>query len=187
MWYAIVSSRNLRSYLDCYRAMTDPLLEPMPAEGPDCARLASSTFAPFSDYEEVLNEARELIEIMTGTMKLGQGVQNLLVKKIIAVRDDNEIEEFPPYGRPMNIGIILGRPVQKPFNEGEVRETIEKSTTLFALRCENPYVREVLREFAQSDDWINLYRIMETVILDLNEHDPNRKRTAATRLLSGAG
>ena len=58
--------------------------------------------------------------------------------------------------------------------EGQVKETLEMAITLFALRCDNPYVQEVLRAFAQSDDWNGLYRIMETLRREINEHHGGR-------------
>ena len=169
-WYAVVTSRSLRSYLDHYRAMQDPALELMPAEGPECARLSSSTFTEFTDHEEVLREAQRIAEIMTGAMKVRQGPENLVARYVAAVYDDGAIEEFrrPTRGR-------FGTRVTFFFTEeGQVKETLEKAITLFALRCDNPYVQEVLRTFAQSDDWSGLYRIMETLRREINEHHGGR-------------
>ena len=169
-WYAVVTSRSLRSYLDHYRAMQDPTLEPMPAEGPECARLSSSTFTEFTDHEEVLREAQRIAEIMTGAMKVRQSPENLVARYVTAVYADGVIEEFrrPTRGR-------FGTRVTFSFTEeGQVQETLEKAITLFALRCDNPYVQEVLRTFAQSDDWNGLYRIMETIRREINEHHGGR-------------
>jgi hypothetical protein len=179
-WYAIVSSDELsmKAYLDHYRAMDDPALQPMPSEGPNCAKLISTTFAGLVDYEQVLTEARELTEIMTGAMKVLQGPANLVLENVSGEYPDGKIEKFPPHGRP--VGLYFGRPI-RTFG-GQVKETFEKSVTLFALRAKNPYVREVLREFARSDDWVNLYRIMEIIILDLNENDPSHKRDGRAKI-----
>jgi hypothetical protein len=169
-WYAVVTSRSLRSYLDHYRAMQDPALELTPAEGPECARLSSSTFTEFTDHEEVLREAQRIAEIMTGAMKVRQGPENLVARYVAAVYADGAIEEFrrPTRGR-------FGTRVTFFFTEeGQVQETLEKAITLFALRCDNPYVQEVLRTFAQSDDWSGLYRIMERVRREINEHHGGR-------------
>jgi hypothetical protein len=150
--------------------MQDPALELMPAEGPECARLSSSTFTEFTDYEEVLREAQKIAEIMTGAMKVRQGPENLMVRHVAAVYADGSIEKF---GRP-----VTGRfGIRVTFfftEEGQVKETLEKALTLFALRCDNPYVQEVLRAFAQSDDWSGLYRIMETLRREINEHHGGR-------------
>jgi hypothetical protein len=173
-WYAVVSNGWLISYLDHYRAMQDPSLEPMLSEGPDCAKLCSSTFAGFTDYEEVLEEARKLAEIMTGAMKVQHGPGNLVLKNIVGVYPDGSIEKFPPQGRVRSIRIVAGRPVTRFIEEGAVKETLEKSIVLFALRCENPYVQEVLRSFSQSDDWFGLYNILEMIRHELNEHDGKR-------------
>ena len=159
-------------------------LRPMPLEGPwpDCAKLSSTTFADLSDYEEVLAEARELTEILTGAMKVRQGPASLVLQSIIGVYANGDIEKFPPYGRRVS-GRFLERVVLSFTKEGQVKETVEKSVVLFALRSKNPYVREVLREFARSDDWPNLYRIMETMILDLNENDPDRKKDGRAKIV----
>jgi hypothetical protein len=167
-WYAVVTSRSLRSYLDHYRAMQDPALELMPAEGPECARLSSSTFTEFTDHEEVLREAQRIAEIMTGAMKVRQGPENLVARYVAAVYADGAIEEFrrPTRGRFGTRVTII--------EEGQVNETLGKAITLFALRCDNAYVQEVLRTFAQSDDWNGLYRIMETIRREINEHHGGR-------------
>jgi hypothetical protein len=98
-------------------------------------------------------------------MKVRQGPENLVVRYIAAVYADGTIEKFgrPVHGR-------FGRGTIYFTEEGQVNETFEKAITLFALRCDNPYVQEVLRVFAQSDDWSGLYRIMETLCLDINKH-----------------
>jgi hypothetical protein len=170
-WYAVVTSRSLRSYLDHYRAMQDPTLEPAPAEGnQSCAKLSSSTFNKFTDHEEVFLEAQRIAEIMTGAMKVRQGPENLRARYVAAVYADGAIKEFrrPTRGR-------FGTRVTFSFTkEGQVEETLEKAITLFALRCDNPYVQEVLRTFAQSDDWSGLYRIMETVRGEINKHHGGR-------------
>jgi hypothetical protein len=169
-WYAVLTSRSLKSYLDHYRAMQDHTLEPMPAEGLECAKLSSSTFTEFTDYEEVLREAQKIAEIMTGAMKVRQGPENLVVRHVAAVYADGSIEKF---GRPVR-GRFGTRVTLSFTEEGQVKETLEKAITLFALRCDNPYVQEILRAFAQSDDWNGLYRIMETLRLEINEHHGGR-------------
>jgi hypothetical protein len=179
-WYAVVSNGWLISYLDHYRAMQDPSLEPMPSEGPDCAKLSSSTFGAFTDYEEVLGEARKLAEIMTGAMKVQQGPGNLVLKNIVGVHSDGSIERFPPYGRAVSMRLSR-RHTQRFIQEGAVKETLEKSIVLFALRCKNPNVQEVLRSFAQSDDWFGLYRIMEAIRFDLNLRD--RKKDGRQKMV----
>src|SRR6266566_1634 len=86
-WYALVTSASMVSYLDHFRGMEDPCLEPMPSEGADCAKLSSSVFAGFTDYEDVLGEARKLAEIMTGAMKVRQGPANLTLKNVVRMHD----------------------------------------------------------------------------------------------------
>ena len=176
-WHAIVSSDtdSMISYLDHYRAMNNPSLQPLPGEGPNCARLCSSTFSGLADYEDVLTEARELAEILTGVLRTRQNVAQLSLKHIVGVFADGSSKNFPPYGRSVSFRIIAGRPMSF-IKRDEVIETFETSVVLFALRTTNPYVREVLRESTRSQDWSNLYRVMETIILDLNENDPMQKK-----------
>src|SRR5438552_14051070 len=114
-WYAVVTSdeRSMRSYLDHYRAMDDPSLQPMPSEGPDYAKLSSSTFSGRSDYEQVVAEARELTEIMTGAMKVRHGPANLVLSSIVGVHADGTSEKFPPYGQAVTLRIAFGRPASK--------------------------------------------------------------------------
>src|SRR6266446_2572679 len=126
----------------------------MPSEGPDSAMLSSSTFSGLLDYKQVLTEARELTEIMTGAMKVQQGPANLVLRNIVGIHADGTCEKFPPYGPAVSVR-ISARHVFTWIEKGQVKDTFEKSVVLFALRSANPYVREVLREFARSDDWVN--------------------------------
>jgi hypothetical protein len=181
-WYALVSSdpRSLNSYLEHYRSMEDPSLEPMPSEDPDCAKLSSSTFAGFSDYEQVSSEARELAEIMTGAIKVRHGLAKLVLKNIVGVYADGDVEKFPPSGRAVSIQVILSRPI---FDDASLEASITQSIARFALQCDNPSVREVLRALAETDDWGYFYRIMEAIILDLNNHDPRHKKDGRDKIV----
>jgi hypothetical protein len=182
-WYALVSSdpRSLNSYLEHYRSMEDPSLEPMPSEGPDCAKLSSSTFAGFSDYEQVSSEARELAEIMTGAIKVRHGLlAHLDLKNIVGVHSNGDVEKFPTSGRAVSFRIEVGRPI---FKDPGREIWITQSITRFALQCNNPYVREVLRELARANDWGSFYRIMETIILDLNSDDPRHKKDGRDKIV----
>jgi hypothetical protein len=160
--------------------MEDPSLEPMPSEGPDCAKLSSSTFAGFSDYEQISSEARELAQIMTGAIKVRHGLAHLDLKNIVGVHSNGDVEKFPPSGRAVSLRIEFGRPV---FKDAGREISITQTITRFALQCSNPYVREVLRELARADDWFSFYRIMETIILDLNSHDPRHKKDGHDKIV----
>ena len=115
-------------------------------------------------------------------MKVQQGPAGLVLESIVGVYANGDIEKFPPYGRPVSARVRV-RPIRLFMTEGQVKETFEKFVVLFSLRSKNPYVREVLREFARSDDWHNLYRIMETIILDLNENDPDGKKDGRAKIV----
>ena len=69
--YVIISGR-LEPYLAVFATMRDPLLQSLPDEGPQFAKLTSSSFEGLTDYEEVLVEALELVQLMTGAMNINQ-------------------------------------------------------------------------------------------------------------------
>jgi hypothetical protein len=181
-WYAIVtaSQASLRSYFDHYRAMKDPALEPMPSEGPEFAKL-SSTLLAGADHTEVEREAIRLVEIITGVAKIKQDPGNLYLQSVVAIYAGGEIKRFPRTG----LRITLSRPYIILKEEGKVKETFEKSVVLFALTSNtlHPEVTEVLRSFAQSDDWAGLFRILEIISHYLNEKDPKRKKKRTTQLI----
>ena len=152
----------------------------MPSDGPDCAKLSSSTFAGFSDYEQVIDEARELAQIMTGAMKVRHDPAKLVLKNIVGIYADGGVKKFPPMGPAVSIQVILGRPI---FDDASLEASITQSIARFALQCDNPYVREVLRALAETDDWGDLYQIMETIILDLNKYDPRHKKNGRAKIV----
>ncbi len=63
--------------------MEDPSLELLEAEGPQLAKLASSSFSNLADYEEVLNDARDLVQLMMGAMGINQDPGPLQIVNVI--------------------------------------------------------------------------------------------------------
>jgi hypothetical protein len=122
-----------------------------------------------------------LVEIITGAAKIRQDPGNLHLVSVVAVYADGETKRFPR----TDLRITLGRAYTHFKDEGQVRETFEKSVVLFALKCDNlyPQVNEVLRSFAQSNDWSGLYRILEAISLDLNINDARRKKDARDKIV----
>ena len=175
-WYALVyasGAESLQSYLDHYRAMEDPKLEAMPSAGVAYAKLSSSLFAGL-DYTDVAREAKRLVEIITGAAKIRQAPGNLTLHSVVALYPDGESKKFPL----LSIYLDVDRHMVSFKDKTKVVETFEKSVVLFALKFGDAYplVNEVLRSFAQSDDWSGLYRVHEAIRLDLNKNGPKKKR-----------
>src|ERR1700730_8244435 len=97
-WYVIVSGW-LDPYLTNFATMEDPSLERLEAEGPQLAKLASSSFSNLADYEEVLNDARDLVQLMMGAMGINQDPGPLQIVNVIGVYVDGSTEKYPPHGR----------------------------------------------------------------------------------------
>jgi hypothetical protein len=182
-WYALVyasQAASLQSYLDHYRAMEDPKLEAIPSEGAVYAKLSSSLFAGM-DHTDVAREAKRLVEIITGVAKIRQAPGNLTLHSVVAVYADGESKKFPL----LSIYLSVGRHMDRFKDETKVVETFEKSVVLFALKYGDAYplVNEVLRSFAQSDDWSGLYRVHETIRLDLNKNGTKKQRNARNTIV----
>jgi hypothetical protein len=50
--------------------------------------------------EGVLKEARELTSVLTGKLRIRQGLAPLSIVNIVGMFDDGREEKFPPHGRP---------------------------------------------------------------------------------------
>jgi hypothetical protein len=167
-WYVIVSGW-LDPYLTIFATMEDPSLERLETEGPQLAKLGSSSFSNLADYEEVLNDARDLVQLMMGAMGINQDPGPLQIVNVIGVYGDGSTEKYPPHGRRTGTSIRLGIPTTTGWVEGATpRATFEQSVVLFARRSGNTLVTDVLRFLALSPDWFGLYKALEIVRFDLN-------------------
>jgi hypothetical protein len=165
-WYVIISGW-IEPYLTVFATMRDPLIEPLPDDGPQSAKLTSSSFGGLTNYEEVLAEASELIQLMTGAMNINQDPGSLTIVNVVGIHDDGTAEKYPPHRRLRSAR--LGIPTMSGWVEGATpRRTFEQSAVLFARQSANPLVTEVLRFLALSPDWFGLYKALEVVRYDLN-------------------
>jgi hypothetical protein len=67
-WHVIVSGW-LDPYLTNFATMENPSLERLEMEGPQLAKLVSLSFSNLTDYEEILENARDLVQLITGAMQ----------------------------------------------------------------------------------------------------------------------
>jgi hypothetical protein len=74
-WYAILKAElgNIQPYLDMFELMKDPRLQPLDVDGQKFGKLTNSAFDGYVDYEGVLHETRELVALLTGTLRISQG------------------------------------------------------------------------------------------------------------------
>ena len=182
-WYAIVKAISLpfdeprtadgpwsiKAYVSAFGASPGPFsIEPLDDEGPEFAKLTSSTFDGFTDYVAVLRDAQKWVEMITGSMKINQNPSKLEIVNIVGIFADRTTQKYPPFGRfPTSLRIGLSTAALK---EGaSPRPSFELSVVLFAHRSGNTLVGNVLRYFARSPDWFDLYSIMQIVRLDLNK------------------
>jgi hypothetical protein len=114
--------------------------------------------------------------MITGAMKIKQNPSKLEIVNIVGVFEDGTTKKYPPWGPPTSVrfGLVtgVGKEGAKP------RITFELSVVLFAHQSGNPLVGDVLRYFARSPDWFDLYSIMQIVRLDLNK--TGRKKAGDT-------
>jgi hypothetical protein len=95
-WYAVVTtaSHYIQPYYECFELLTDPRLLPFEQDGKNLGKLTYSGFSGYADYEGVLKEARELISVLTGTLRIRQGPGPLSIVNIVGIFDDGREESF---------------------------------------------------------------------------------------------
>ncbi len=98
-WYAVVTtgSQSIQTYLESFELLRDPQLQPLEQDGQKLGKLTYSCFAGYADYEGVLKEARELISVLTGTLRIRQGPGPLSIVNIVGIFDDGQEEKFPSH------------------------------------------------------------------------------------------
>ena len=86
-WYAVVTTapHSIQPYLDRFELLTEPKLSPFEQGGQKLGKLTYSGFAVYADYEGVLKEARELISVLTGALRIRQGPAPLSIVNIVGV------------------------------------------------------------------------------------------------------
>jgi len=114
-WYAVLNAElnNMQPYLDMFKLMENPRLEPLDFNGQKFGKLTYSAFEGCTDYEEVLRETRMLISILTGAMRIKWEPGHLFVVNIVRVFEDGREEKLPPHGRPVRIELGMGYVVRK--------------------------------------------------------------------------
>jgi hypothetical protein len=135
-WYVIVSGW-VEPYLTNFTTMQDPSLKPFEISGKRYIKLTSASFDRFMDYEEVLKDAREVVQLITGAMNINQDPGTLKIVNVVAVLHDGTTKEYPPYGRARSAR--FGIPTLTGWVEGATpRVTFEQSVFLYARQSANP-------------------------------------------------
>jgi hypothetical protein len=165
-WYAIVN-KSILQYLDVFELMKDPRLERLDVSGQQFGKLTYSAFDRHADYEVVLYETQELVALLTGSLRIGQGAGPFSIVNIVGVFADGREEKFPPHGRPVrimldNINLVS---VRKPGLAP--RRTFEQYIMEHVLRSDDRLVKDVLHYLSNPWDFFNLYKILEVISLDL--------------------
>jgi hypothetical protein len=159
-WYVIVSGW-VDAYVTNFTTMADPSLERIEGEEKQLAKLTSSSFDSLLDYEEVLNDARMWVQLISGAMHINQDAGPLQIVYVVEVFGDGTTQKHPPHGRPRKIR--SGIPTVSAWNVGATpRATFEQSVVQFAHRSGNPLVTDALR-LLTSPDWFGLYKALEVV------------------------
>jgi hypothetical protein len=129
-WYAVVStgSDNIQPYLERFELLTDPRLLPFEQ---DEQRLGKLTYSGFAGYG-ALKEARELISVLTATLRIRQGPGPLSIVNIVGIFEDGREEKFPPHGR--SIRGSLGMPTLIRHPGAKPRPTTEQFMVEYVIR-----------------------------------------------------
>jgi hypothetical protein len=168
-WYAVVStgSDTIQPYLERFELLTDPKLLPFEQDEQRLGKLTYSGFAGYTDYEGVLKEARELISVLTGTLRMRQGPGPLSIVNIVGIFEDGREEKFPPHGRSIRgswgMPTLIRHPGAKP------RPTTEQFMVEYVIRSGDPLVKDVLRYMSRSPDFFDLFKVLEVIGWDLGE------------------
>jgi hypothetical protein len=170
-WYAVVGtgSYSIQPYLDTFELLADPQLLPFEQDGRKLGKLVYSGFAGYEDYEGVLNEARELISVLSGTMRVTSDPEPLSILNIVGVFEDGAVKQFPPRGRAVR-GIIrflrLGKiPGERP------QPTTEQYIVEYIMGSGDRLVKDVLNYLTNSPDFFGLFKILEVIRWDLGKGD----------------
>ena len=168
-WYAVVETEphSIEPYLATFELLAEPQLLPFEQDGRKLGKLTSSGFAGYADYEGVLKEARELISVLTGTLRIRQGPGPLSIVNIVGIFDDGREEKFPPHGRPRTgswgMPTITRKPGAKP------RPTTEQFMVEYVVRSGDRLVKDVLAYMSNSPDFFGLFKILEVIGWDLGK------------------
>jgi hypothetical protein len=166
--YAVVTmaSHSIQPYLDCFELLTDPRLLPFEQDEQNLGKLIYSGFDGYADYEGVLKEARELISVLTGTLRIRQGPAPLSIVNIVGIFDDGREEKFPPHGRPIRAG-SWGIPTLRRMAGVKPRPTTEQFLVEYIVRSDDRLVKDVLGYMSSSPDFFGLFKILEVIGWDL--------------------
>jgi hypothetical protein len=149
--------------------MSDPQLQLFEKDGTKFGKLFYSGFANYSDYEGVLRETRELISLLTGTLRIRQEPVPISIVNIVAVFEDGREEKFPPHGRPTSgswgMPVITRKPGAKP------RPTTEQFMVEYVIRSGDQLVKDALRYMSSSPDFFSLFKVLEVIRWDLGKGD----------------
>jgi len=181
-WYAILTagSGDIRSYLDRFELMTDPQLQPLEVDGKQFGKLTYSGFSGYTEYEDVLNETRELVSFLTGALRISNDPGPILIVNIVGIFEDGREERFPAHGKPRLV-ITFGTPIRKPGVKP--RPTAEQFVVEYAVASADPLVKDILRYMSGSPDFFCLFKILEIIRWDLG----NRDMQKGYRLVSERG
>lgn len=182
-WYAVLStgSHSVQAYLDAFELMRDPQLLPLEIDGQKLGKLTYSGFAAHEDYEGVLKETRELISLLTGTLRIRWEPGAISIINIVGVFEDGREAKFPPHGRPIRATSGMGYVVRKPGTRP--RPTTEQFIVEYAVRSGDPLVKDALRYMAGSPDFFGLYKVLEVIAWAIGEGSQSR----GYRLIRGRG
>ncbi len=170
-WYVVVSTGSdpIQPYLETFELLTEPKLLPFERDGQKLGKLTYSGFAAYEDYEGVLKETRELISVLTGTLRIRQGPAALSILNIVGVFEDSTEKKFPPHGRSIRVSwgipILLRKPGSKP------RPTTEQFMVEYIVRSGDPLVKDALSYMSNSPDFFGLFKILEVIRWDLGKGD----------------
>jgi hypothetical protein len=168
-WYAVLTAGSIQTYLDTFQLMSDPQLHPLEQDGTRFGKLICSGFTGYSDYEGVLKETRELVSLLTGTLRIRQEPGAISIINIVGVFEDGREEKFPPYGRPTRVSSGMGYMVRKPG--AKPRPTTEQFMVEYVVRSGDQLVKDALRYMSGSPDFFDLFKILEVIRWDLGKGD----------------
>jgi hypothetical protein len=147
--------------------MRDPQLLPLELDGQKLGKLTYSGFAAHEDYEDVLKETRELISLLTGTLRIRWEPGAISIINIVGVFEDGREEKFPPHGRPRRATWGTGYVTRKPGSRP--RPTTEQLMVEYTVRSGDPLVKDALRYMSSAPDFFGLYKVLEVIVWAMGE------------------